>query len=168
MRLLLALALGLAGCLLSGKEVGKGDDVTTPDGGSGTGDGGSGCGPDVFEPNNSTGQATPTGIDGATSFSNSFSPVSICNSADHDFFRIDLMAGGMGIDATAFSQKAPPVNIALLNSGGTTIANGQISPTDGVSVRVCVQSLPPGTVFIEAQGPTGDYSLDISVVPMCN
>jgi hypothetical protein len=167
MRMLVALAL-LPGCLLSGKEVGSGDD-TTSDANNNTGDGGGpNCTADFSEPNDTRQMATQTGVSDSTMPSTTVAPLSICVTSDRDFFQLNITNVSGSVDVTAFSQKAPGVDFSIQNAGGSVLANGMVSGSDPTLVHACASDLPSGTYFIEAQGAVvNSYSLDINLVPTC-
>ncbi len=116
-----------------------------------------GLSPDSYESNNSRG--TATSLVGQTS--GTLSNLTIHNSSDVDYFKINLGATGTLLDYVRvnFTHSAGDLDMRLYNSSGTVVRSSTSSTDDE---RISLSGLSAGTYYVEIDGygsATNTYSL---------
>jgi hypothetical protein len=77
----------------------------------------------------------------------SFAGLVICPAGDRDTYSVTLLTMG-SIDATVTTDGGAPVQVNLLNSGGTSINNG--TSNGAMSIHAFAANLPPATYYVQA------------------
>jgi len=165
-----ALWLSLAGCTEHGQ--------TPPDGGfkdDAPPDAFACLDDSAFEPNDTIQSAFQTPVASqATSFA---ALASICPELDHDNYALTI-ASPSTVKVTTTWESGEPVDVSILNAGGTALGNG-VAVSGANATCVCLNFLPAGTYFASASAAatvTNNYRLEIAIAtaadctaaPACN
>jgi hypothetical protein len=122
----------------------------------------------ALEPNDTIGTAWITPVDGTKSFP--LSSLSICPAGDTDTYSMMLTTPNQNLEITVeYEPGGAQLQAAILNSGGTPIANA--SPVTGMAgtIRAYTPNLPTGIYYAQVKGPnqgsvqTNNYKLNIVV-----
>ncbi len=116
------------------------------------------------EPNDKLDAATPTGLDGMTTFS--VEGRTICPGIDKDNYALTLSATTGSIELTVDTDGAT-LRAAILNQGGVPIAT---AAETGSTLQAKTQNLPAGGYYVQVAGPGGSlptnhYKLTVVVGP---
>ncbi len=141
-----------------------------PDGGTS----GFQCLDDTFGQNDTTAGAFPTPV--ATSNQMFAALTSLCPAADKDTYSITV-ASPTTLKVTTTWESGSPIQVQVLNAGGTSIGNG--SPHGATENCVCLKDLPIATYFAQvstAPSAQNNYRVEIKVIttaectapPACN
>jgi hypothetical protein len=105
------------------------------------------CTAEPLEPNDSALDAFPTAL--ATNRPQlTFPGVVICPAGDKDFFQVQLSQPGLDLEVLIKTEGASPVEGAIIDSTGTTIATSV--PTSVDVARAYAPDLPAGDYYAEA------------------
>jgi len=147
------------------------DGETAPDGGGG----GFQCLPDTFGDNDTIMGAFQTPVAGQSQMFAALT--SLCPELDRDNYAISISTPST-VKVTTSWESGSPVNVSLLNSGGTSIGNG--IAVDGMNAMcVCQNSLPAATYYASvfaASTVKNNYRVEIKIAttadctapPKCN
>jgi hypothetical protein len=94
--------------------------------------------------------------------------LAICPEGDKDNYAIDITVANQNLEVISSWDSGQPVNVSILNAGGTSIGNGLAMGT--MAMRACVPNLPVGKFFASTFAATGvknNYRLSIKIVPNC-
>lgn len=139
---------------------------TVPDGG------GSGmCADDSnLEPNNTIQQAYITPVEDQGPKTISYAGLAICPAGDKDTYKLTTTAANHNVEAiVTYDANGAVLTAAILNSGGTAIANATaVAGMDG-TIRAYVAMAPQGIYYVQVSGPatgtllTNNYKLTLTV-----
>jgi hypothetical protein len=94
--------------------------------------------------------------------------LSICPETDRDTYAINLTMPNKGIKVITSWDNGAPVNVSILNQGGTSIGNGVAMGEN--ALKACAPNLPTGTYYTQAfsmMAMKNNYRLQIVVVDNC-
>lgn len=96
--------------------------------------------------------------------------LAICPEGDKDNYALTISAANAmkAIEVTVAWDSGQPLSMSILNTGGTSIANGTASGTN--MLRACVPNMPAGTYYasVFATGMTkNNYRLGIKLLASC-
>lgn len=121
----------------------------------------------TLEMNDAIDQAFQTDV-GVGAPARVFGPLSICPEGDKDHYQINITTANRGIEVITRWESGMPVSGAILNSAGTSIANG--SPRGTNAIRACATNLPISQYYAVAFSPAGlrnNYRIEMRVVDNC-
>jgi hypothetical protein len=99
----------------------------------------------------------------------------VCPEGDKDHYKIDITQANSNLEVVTFWDSGMPVNVSILNAGGSSIGNGSPTSIDDMGtakdgMRICVPNLPIGTYYASAFAASSiknNYHLTIKIVPNC-
>ncbi len=113
---------------------------------------------DVFEPNNSTDEATPLAV-------GTYPALTVCGGVDvNDFFAIEIVETTIVDITILFTDADGDIDMRLLDTDGTTQLRSSTSSSDNEQISL---SLEPGTYFIQVfsfGGASNTYDMIYSFV----
>lgn len=149
----------------SGVCVGDGSDAPQIDGSMGSGDCSAFQDDSASEPNDTLGNAIQLDNSVISKPGGAkFAMFAICPKGDKDLFRVDTTVTNQNLTALiTYDDGHDPLDVSILNSGGSKISTGSPGGTD--MVQTMVANLPTGTVFIQVDGGTasGENSYKMTV-----
>lgn len=92
----------------------------------------------------------------------------ICPELDKDHYAFNVVAANSNVQVITSWESGQPVNVSILNAGGTSIGNGTAMGNN--AFRVCVPNLPVGTYYVSAFAASSiknNYRVEIKIVPNC-
>ncbi|HEU0031849.1 MAG TPA: hypothetical protein VFQ53_14535 [Kofleriaceae bacterium] len=98
----------------------------------------------------------------------SLAGLAICPEGDKDNYAINITTANSNLEVVTSWESGMPVNISILNAGGTSIGNG--TAMGNTAMRICIPNLPVGTYYASAFAATtvkNNYKLSIKLVPSC-
>ena len=98
----------------------------------------------------------------------SLAGLAICPEGDKDNYQINIVTANQNLEVISSWESGMPVNVSILNAGGTSIGNG--TAMGDKAFRVCLPNLPVGMYFASAFAAAtikNNYKLSIKVVTSC-
>ena len=128
-----------------------------------------GCNADsTLEPNDTITMAWQTPIDTRKNFP--LTDLAICPAGDKDTYAMAITVQGENVEVLVdYPVTGAALQGAVLNSGGTAIANAMPITGSPGHIRAYVANLPTNTYYVQVQGPasgsvtTNNYKLTINV-----
>ena len=93
-------------------------------------------------------------------------PVSICPEGDKDTYLVNISTAMSNIEATSTWESGMPVNVAILNSGGTSINNGTAPSGSVNTLRAYAANLPIGIYYVQtsaAANVKNNYKVAVTI-----
>ncbi len=153
---LVLVSLLAAACSEHGSTPGDGGDLGKLDGGSG----GFVCEDDsLFEPNDTI----QTAFEIPATSTITFEGLALCPGTDVDHYKLTTTTTAT-LEAVVQNEPSVSPGLAILNAGGSVIANGT---GGGIDTRVMAPNAPAGTYFVRvaAGGVQSNYRLTVNVTP---
>lgn len=120
----------------------------------------------AFEPNDTIPTATTTNV-ATTMTSATIAGVEVCPSTDKDHFEVTITTANQNLEMLVdFASPGPVLEVSILNSGGTPIANGSAVTGMPQRLRAYTPNLPTGLYYARIQsggGTTNAYQLTVNV-----
>jgi hypothetical protein len=120
----------------------------------------------AFEPNDTIQTATATSV-ATTMNSATITGVAVCPNTDKDHFEVTTTTGNQNLEVVVdFASPGPVLEVSILNSGGTPIANGSVVTGMPQRLRAFTPNLPTGTYYARIQsggGASNAYQIALNV-----